>query len=82
MVIGDVVSQQAKQVAVVEDDDVVEEFAGDAADPPFRDAVLPWAPGSRAGRLGAEGLHFPATSRYLGGSERSNHLVVLPASSS
>jgi hypothetical protein len=45
MVIGDVVSQQAKQVAVVEDDDVVEKLAADAADPPFGDAVLPWAPG-------------------------------------
>jgi hypothetical protein len=45
MVIGDVVSQQAKQVAVVEDDDVVDELAADAADPPFGDAVLPWAPG-------------------------------------
>jgi hypothetical protein len=33
MVIGNVVSQQAKQVAVVEDDDVVEELAADAADP-------------------------------------------------
>src|SRR5258705_7745183 len=57
MVIGDVVSQQAKQVAVVEDDDVVEELAADAADPAFGDAVLPWAPGSRTGRLRAEGLH-------------------------
>src|SRR4051812_1294834 len=57
MVIGDVVSQQAKQVAVVEDHDVVEELAAGAADPTFGDAVLPRAPWGGAGRLRTKGLH-------------------------
>jgi hypothetical protein len=41
----------------VEDDDVVEELAPNAADSPFSHAVLPWTPRRRASGLGAEGLH-------------------------
>jgi hypothetical protein len=55
--IGDEVPDQAKQVALVEDNDVVEELSADASDPTFDDAILPWASWSCAGRLRAEGLH-------------------------
>ena len=55
-VVRDVLAEQAQQVAVVEDDDMVEELATDAADPTLRDAVLPRAPRGGAGRPRAEGL--------------------------
>jgi len=59
VVVCDVLMKQAKQVAVVEDDDMVEELATDAADPPFGDAVLPRAPRGRSPLL------VPRTSRRL-----------------
>jgi hypothetical protein len=55
MVVGNVVPEQATQVAIVEDDDVVEELAAHASDPALGNAVLPWALWSRAGRAGARG---------------------------
>lgn len=44
VIVGDVVPEQTKQVAVVDDHDAVEELAAGAADPAFGDAVLPRAP--------------------------------------
>ena len=44
-------------MTVVEDDDMVEELAPDAADPTFGDTVLPRAPWRGAGRLRAERSH-------------------------
>ena len=57
MVVRDVLAEQAQQMTVVEDDDMVEELATDAADPTFGDAVLPRAPWGGAGRLRAERSH-------------------------
>ena len=53
----DVLAEQAQQMTVVEDDDMVEELATDAADPTFGDAVLPRAPWGGAGRPRAERSH-------------------------
>src|SRR5262245_30194537 len=44
VVARDVLAEQAQQMTVGEDDDMVEELATDTADPTFGDAVLPRAP--------------------------------------
>ena len=57
VVVRDVLADQAQQMTVVKDDDMVEELAPDAADPTFGDTVLPRAPWRGAGRLRAERSH-------------------------
>src|SRR5678815_2806887 len=50
--VRDVVAEQAQKMTVVDDDDMVEELAPDAADPTFGDAVVFWMP--LAGRVDME----------------------------
>ena len=45
-------------MALVENDDVIEEFASDTPDPALRNAVLPRTAVCRSGRPDAEGLHY------------------------
>ncbi len=40
-VIGDVLPESLSKVALVENDDIIEEFASDTPDPALRNAVLP-----------------------------------------
>ena len=66
VVVRDVLAEQAQQMTVIEHDDMVEEFATDAADPTFGDAVLPWAPWGGAGRLRAGSAGSRATTIACG----------------
>ena len=56
VVVGDVLAEEAPEVVFAEHDDVVEQFAADAADPALGDAVLPGTAVGGPPRLDAEGL--------------------------
>jgi hypothetical protein len=43
VVVVDVLAEQSSQVVLVQDDDVIEEFATYGTDDTFRGSVLPWA---------------------------------------
>jgi hypothetical protein len=44
VVVGDERLDQLPQVALVQDDDMVEKFQADCSNKPLRDPILPWAP--------------------------------------
>jgi hypothetical protein len=81
LVIGNVVAQQAKQVAVVEDDDVVEKLAADAADQMWITANqaangrIRIAPKINAGSLGEV---LRAAAQFLPGSSYFATLFTVP----
>jgi len=54
VVVGDVIRQPPSQMTFVENDDVVEQLAADAADPSLRDAIVPRARPRCPGRLNAD----------------------------
>lgn len=49
VVVGDVIRQQSSQMALVENDDVIEQLAADAADPSLCDGIVPRAHWSTSG---------------------------------
>ncbi len=51
VVVVDVITQQAMQVPLIQDDHVIEKFPASTADPSLGDPILPWAPKGRSLRL-------------------------------
>src|SRR5436305_1612361 len=56
VIVGDILPTNSPRMGFVERDHVIEALAADAADPSFRDSVLPWAADRRSFRLYAAGL--------------------------
>ncbi len=54
VIVGDVLPEKLPEVALVENDDVIEEFASETPDPALRNAVLPRTAVCRSGRPDAE----------------------------
>ena len=62
MVVGDVIREEPLEVALVQRNDLVEQLAPAAADPAFRDSILPRA---LDGGLYAANCHGSNRSRYF-----------------
>ncbi len=54
VIVGDVLPEKLSEVAFVENDNVIEEFASDTPDPALGNAVLPGTSVCRSGRPDAE----------------------------
>src|SRR5262245_5345814 len=67
VVIAEVASQDVTQVALAEDEDVVETVAPDRTDEAFRERILPWASGSREDLVDLHGVPRQNAVRSLRG---------------